>query len=471
MTRASDTERLRACIREAIPQNLFDNPVEPNLIYVPETHWKALDPGRALVIGDRGTGKTFWWEALASARGPSLLSLLSADTRAESAFDVRVAFGAKPVDAFTPPGKDTLIALFRERPARAVWKTFLMAQATPEVLAFSTLWSERVRWVTDNPEASDMALGALDRSLTKEGRQMLLLFDAIDSALVRWDDLVGIHRELFGLLLDLRALRSIRAKAFVRRDVMEDPAVMRFPDASKPRTAAVELQWSRADLYGLLWHYLANGSATSDSFRALRRGWRESLPGTWDVPRALREDERAQADLWHELAGEWMGANERKGDTWSWLINHLADAFGRVSPRSFLTAVRVAAERTPTSEAFPIHHTAIWEGVREASAIRAREIGEDFPWMKFAFEALEGLLVPCQVEAMLKEWVGVSLAARLDADDSARRRRSHGQDLRALVDELVALGVVQRLRDGRINVPDVYRLGFGMRRKGGVRPR
>lgn len=284
---------------------------------------------------------------------------------------------------------------------------------------------------------------------------------------------MAIHRELCELLLDLRVYRSIRAKAFVRTDVLSDPKVLAFPDSSKLRTAAVELTWSRKDLYGVLWQYLANGQADSAAFRSLHRGW-ERYTGAfemWQVPIPLRENEEDQAAPWHKLAGSWMGANERKGDTYTWLTNHLADALGRVSPRSFLTAVRVAAEKTRDTEVTPIHHTTIQDGVREASAIRAREIGEDFPWMKTALDALGGLLVPCTPRAMISAWEHADLGSQLDQEESARRRRSQGKGLDALVDELVELGVIQRLNDGRINVPDVYRLGFGMRRKGGVRPR
>ncbi len=36
--------------------------------------------------------------------------------------------------------------------------------------------------------------------------------------------------------------------------------------------------------------------------------------------------------------------------------------------------------------------------------------------------------------------------------------------------ELEALGVFQRLLDGRVNIPDVYRVGYGLGRRGGVKP-
>jgi hypothetical protein len=146
----------------------------------------------------------------------------------------------------------------------------------------------------------------------------------------------------------------------------------------------------------------------------------------------------------------------------------LCDAFGRVSPRTFLTAVREAARATPDAEQQTIYHRAIQEGVRGAAGVRAREIREDFPWTERALRALEGLLVPCDSQRVLAAWRRAQLEKELDTDAEARRRRRHGSDLRGVLDDLVDLGVMQRLRDGRINVPDVYRLGFKMKRRGGV---
>ncbi len=461
---------VRACIRANIPPDLFDRDVDPKRIYVPNSHWRALDPTRALVIGDRGTGKTFWWEALASSEGATLLTQLFPDA-APGGLAVKIAYGAKSVRGFAPPAKDTRQKLFSDFSPRAVWKTLLLAQATPELFTPSSKLGERVRWVETHAEESDDAMRALDTNLAEKQSLLVVLFDAIDSVVVGWDALVAIHRELCELLLDLRVYRSIRAKAFVRGDVVTDPRVFSFPDASKLRTAAVELTWGRTDLYGLLWQYLANGPYESGALLSARHVWTKGVMDAWQVPKKLREDESAQAELWHEIAGNWMGAGERKGDTYTWLTNHLADASGRVSPRSFLTAVRVAAEKTRDAEPTPIHHTAILEGVREASAVRAREIGEDFPWMKTALAALNGLLVPCAPDAMVSAWRQAHVEGLLDQDESARRRRSHGRDLDALVEELIDLRIIQPLAKGRINVPDVYRLGFGIRRKGGVKPR
>lgn len=37
-------------------------------------------------------------------------------------------------------------------------------------------------------------------------------------------------------------------------------------------------------------------------------------------------------------------------------------------------------------------------------------------------------------------------------------------------DDLQALSIFQQLLDGRVNIPDVFRVGYGLGRRGGVKP-
>lgn len=69
---------------------------------------------------------------------------------------------------------------------------------------------------------------------------------------------------------------------------------------------------------------------------------------------------------------------------------------------------------------------------------------------------------------VLDRWRRARLDEMVDRDPDARRRRHDGSELPGVIDDLADLGVMQRLRDGRINVPDVVRLRFGIKRKGGV---
>ena len=62
-----------------------------------------------------------------------------------------------------------------------------------------------------------------------------------------------------------------------------------------------------------------------------------------------------------------MGTNRRRGKTYTWLPNHLADAKGQVSPRSFLIAVREAQRETLTRGHREVLH---WEGIKRGVQMR-----------------------------------------------------------------------------------------------------
>jgi len=46
------------------------------------------------------------------------------------------------------------------------------------------------------------------------------------------------------------------------------------------------------------------------------------------------------------------------------------------------------------------------------------------------------------------------------------------RDPRGVIEALIQLGILERRLDGRLNAPEIYMHGFGMKRRGGVkRPR
>lgn len=154
------------------------------------------------------------------------------------------------------------------------------------------------------------------------------------------------------------------------------------------------------------------------------------------------------------LAGPYMGTNHRRGRTYPWLPNHISDAKRKVSPRSFLAAMHQAAQQTKPDAPRALHWAAIQDGVRKASQVRTTEIGEDLPWAQDALERLQNVVVPCEREVVLRLW----------------RNRVEKLTPLEVLHALRDVGFVAELPDGRINVPDLYRVGFGLRRKGGLAP-
>jgi hypothetical protein len=173
-----------------------------------------------------------------------------------------------------------------------------------------------------------------------------------------------------------------------------------------------------------------------------------------------------------------MGPDRRNGNPYTWLPNRLADSLLKISPRSFLEALRVANEETMEEFAghpYPLHWEAIKRGVQAASKIRVGEVNEDLPWVQIMMRPLAELQVPVDQGTIVDRWMAKGVVAQLSAlahkDDEEQVRTGPGDtsDLDGIVRELIEIGVMSRRDDGRIDLPDVYRIAFGLGRRGGVR--
>jgi hypothetical protein len=296
----------------------------------------------------------------------------------------------------------------------------------------------------------------------------VFLFDGLDRTSTSRENQERLLRGLLELAIEFRGYRALRAKIFARPDMLNSTKVRSFPDASKVLASKVTLEWRPVDLYGLLFQYLGNArdTAAANSFRGLVEGSRRNVDSSvdfvWRVPEALREDKDQQEAIFGQIAGPYMGTNHRKGKTYPWIPNHLSDAVEQVSPRSFLKAIRRAAQE-PNPHKYALHWNGIHEGVRAASKIRVDEIAEDLPWVHAAMKLLHGLVVPCEAPQILNAWKKGGL---LKQDQPSLPSSPD-----AAMDELVSMGIFKIRTDGRLNIPDVYRVGFGLRRKGGFAPK
>lgn len=195
---------------------------------------------------------------------------------------------------------------------------------------------------------------------------------------------------------------------------------------------------------------------------------------------SLLSDSDAQQRAFTALAGKNMGG-ARRGHTYTWLPNHLSGARGEASPRSFLMALRKAAETTAEDYVTPLSHIALRDSVAEASQNRIEELAGDHPWLGDVIDALRGLTVPAERD---------DVYAKFDAADLRRRLCTPSEgDIPRIPVELTGIGagdrnfndqllealkrlyLVERRPDGRINVPDLFQVAAGLKRKGGIPPR
>lgn len=454
-------------------------------VYVPAGHQRALSLDSGIVVGMRGAGKSLWTAVLSSDRHRNFVASLAGNSALQKS-TVRVGFGLDDTNAHFPNAQALAQIANTGVDAFNIWKTVVRRHALavlgrPDPLSGKD-WLTLATWTQTHPEEADRLLTECDESLAKSGKVLLVLFDALDRlADNNWS---SVRRLLTGALrfaLACRMRRAIRLKFFLRPDMEEDSEVWNFPDSSKLRHAKVELNWRTADLYSLVFTFLANDQNSGGQFRKIASQL-ANIPwpirdGVFPIPRELIDDARLRP-LVEGIAGPWMGRSHKRGFTYTWIPTHLADAVARISPRSFLLAFKHAAWVTDDTYGqweYPLHYEAIQRGVAEASQIRIEEIKEDYPWVRALLEAARGLFVPCKPEELMSRWTPERLRdVRAAARKLPPRRFTTDPNRKgqpdALIDDLVELAVLYRTEDNRINMPDIFRVGFGIKRKGGVKP-
>ena len=465
----------------ALPESTaHGKPPSLKQVYLPRSHVKAIDPDVPLVIGMRGAGKTFWWSALQDPAVRRLASRSARRTGLAENSEVRTGFGV----GLAPnerPDRDTLRQLMEKDEPRLIWRTVQARHVAPDEhpLRKQNTWAERVKHVRDNPEEIAQLFYRRDVECSEKNVYFMILFDALDQCADEWTDIYRAVRGLLQTALEMRSYRRLRAKVFLRSDQMDETKIGDFPDASKILSSAVTLNWSRNELYGLLWHSLASGENGSALRNFLaNEDWKRFIldkKHLFVVPRNLVFDEEIQREKFRELAGQWMGKDRKRGFPYTWIPNHLADANGKVSPRSFLEALRKAAEHTAerySGHRHALHYESIKQGVQAASSIRVRELREDYPWVHQALAPLRGMAVPCKFGEIAKQWRNERLSERLkdEAGEAKLPPCRVDEGATGIREDLEELGVFQRLDDGRVNVPDVFRVGYRLGRKGGVKP-
>ena len=453
-------------------------PINRKDIFFPLSHAEALDPDRAIVIGNRGMGKSFWSNALVD---PDLRSYIQ-EAR-PGWWNRRTEFSAfygfvDSEGAGNTIGSDTLKILSNDYSADEIWRAVVLEHLLDFVGATAPRdINQRVLWVHQNPEKVREIFTGADQKLSQENKKYVFIFDQLDrlssdSHETRRKLTEGILR----LALAFKSYRNLRLKAFMRPDHYLEDTLFQFPDASKIRGESVDLLWTPTDLYGLFLQKLKFNSEAS--FTKICKAVGINSATSLFQYRDFAEDASIQHALFDVIAGSEMGSKKR-GRPYVWLITHLADARNQVSPRTFLRALRFSAERKNTPSNSAIDHLDIHEGVRKASENRVDDLKEDYPWVQPALTALQGLSVPCFPEKMIEKWRSSAefatsmrrLSQRELPSGLDRFGADNSENYRLLIKAMAQIGVVeQRITTGKVNIPDIFRLGANLKRRGGVTP-
>lgn len=457
-------------------------PPGPSEVYTPRGHEGALDPDRALVVGNRGVGKSFWSGALIDPQTRAILAIAYPKLKL-STVDAVLGFSGDDASHGAAPSAAVLKSLLASNISpENIWRVVFMKALSPDWSKYN--FREAVKIIELDPERYESDMLRADALLKRSKKKKVIVFDALDRLGDNWQAVRDLTRGLLRLALSLRSYSSIRAKIFIRPDQGDDKQIFDFPDASKLRAERVELKWSTQDLYGLMYSHLANSGVSSRAFSDLVKTYKLEVAkssGVSVLPEPLKVEPELQARVFSKIAGEFMGSNHRRGRTYSWLPNHLGDAHGQTAPRTFLTALKIASEKdvhdSQLARRQAIDHHGIKEGVQQASQVRLDQLAEDHIWIKSVLDSLSGMEVPCAAEAVIERWAANSIVRKIKKDVDAGKilgplemQRVGGHTEHALLEALTRIGVIEQRSNGKVNVPDIFRVAASMKRRGGIKP-
>lgn len=474
-----------ASLRETIAQLSTDHDASgaqqptPGEVFAPRQHASALATSTLIVVGARGAGKSFW----AGVLGQDSTRQLAAEVYPNLQLDkLIVRFGYTGFAGSTGVSKKTIDSHTSTADHDGVvdfWRLVILRAALDAVgdpRGQKTIGELAAEF--SEPELLERYLRSLDRQIEAMDKTVLVVFDALDTLARDWRKLTLLTDALFEAVWLLRAYSSIRAKIFIRPDQLNDEG-LRFVELPKLRNGRVELNWTRRDLYGLLFCRIAEAEQERDvwDFNSLSAAEGAPVPSTeadklkkW----ALSLYEERQKRMMERLSGLFMGNGSNKGATYPWTYNHLADARGVVTPRSFLKLFVEAALYTGPSASLVLTPEAIRHGLREASKTRVEQLALEYPWIKRALAPLAGLKVPCQRWEIHDLW---SISDTAEIIEKAAEQEGFlppyvqstemSREL-ALEFALERIGVISYRPDGRADIPDLFRIAARMFKLGGV---
>ncbi len=454
---------------------------------VPE-HVRAFDPGVALVLGARGAGKS---ELFRAAVQEQLLPSIIRTTP-----EARILRDSGGIEWLTghPLGKDFTDAAglrrffdsqkLKAEAERDLWFAYLVRTVHDHLCASPIIQTDlmqlpgaEISRVVDAFRSLEskplLALDDLDRELERQKRWVVVSYDELDViGGYDWDSMIASIRGLVGFWANYsRRWTRIRPKIFLRTDLFRQHGQSFGADLIKLAANRAEITWSDRNLYAMLVKRIANASERlADYCRGSRLNFSED--SDLGLIPILRRDTDAKP-LIERIAGQFMGANLKKGRTFPWLLTHVRDGNGHAIPRALVRLIEEAAVQERERPLAANNRLLDPRSIRRALDVVSREYvlqvnTHELPWLPGVQQRLNGHGVPLDrrvVENLLdKNW-----SDPWTQDQSSVRPPALNPS--QLTDLLLEIGVFGRRPNKKIDVPDLFLAGLGLTRKGGVKKR
>lgn len=361
-----------------------------------------------------------------------------------------------------------------EKGFQEIAETFLDKSQIEALYQFSHMPEKWLNWMSANLEKWEAFLDSCDNYFSLKKEQVFITYDELDRICSEYMELFLYIRSLLSFwFTHNNRWENLKSKIFLRSDLYNSKA-LHFVDSSKMRAYHLELQWDSLSLYRLLVKRLANSGndlaveyleRIPDLLKNKKQGVLGYIPG---------DSEEVLKEFVNKIIGRYMGKDPKRGISYSWVPNHIQDANGEISPRPFLKCFMFAAmelcdhqgdvEKLEADRL--ISPTSLQGAIAEVSKDRVNElVSEEYGWLEVLGRKLNGQTMLMERSEFLKYLVPENWPEK-------ERETLPGSTTEELLGALENLGIFFETEDGRINAPEIYLHGFGLKRRGGIkRPR
>ena len=418
---------------------------------------RALEPKTPLVLGRKGTGKTAIFRRITEGKERKSIIIMSPNPLKKDNYWVISSDGFKTIEQTLQQNKGTWREFWMLQTCLACY----FSQAEKKVLPDESLGDLTANYTREldlikslqkmliSPQIGLLARDWLERLDETISKDTILLFDGLDTGFGNAsEDRVRRKESIEGLLslvTDMGDnLRSLKFKILLREDIWRK---LKFENKSHFFGRSVTLTWSNKIDFLKVVIKQALLSAKFKEITSQIMGQGSNLLDNYDY---WLEEQITQ--VWNVLVGERMKGG-KSAFTRNWVWNRLADGSDNRSPRALLQLFLAATHWELKEQKKNSYNKTIIRPRALSSSLEivSQEcldalIKEEFPELENLIDKLKNL--------------GYSPFKSDEVDDFS-------DDL-TLALEVGLLSIYEGTEDNvkRYKVPDLYRLGIGMTRKG-----
>ncbi len=318
------------------------------------------DPTKFLIVGGRGAGKTRVFKTFVGEDGFRRVIGAGIYFNRPNYKNTDVLVGYSKEDN-SLPNQNVLGTLQEDKDTMAFWVGAIVlkllaffandtevctvaeeffSQQELELFEKKTTLKSPGKWLSlyqEHPENWENFLDEVDEILARRDRWLIMAYDQIDRISPDHDIMYSYIRTLIMYWFSVSTRwRRLKCKVFIRTDLRNSES-LQFPDASKLGSRQIDLSWNTLSLYRLLIRRLANAKTEEQTREMIE--YMSAVPGLVQENPSVgylpTEEEEIIRRFIIYLIGRYMGASPKKGDSYSWVPNHLQDANGDLAPRSF----------------------------------------------------------------------------------------------------------------------------------------